>query len=528
MRHEKHALARPDRELKKAAGIAFSLALILALQVSTCGDKLKLPLLDTRLHYNYDNADYLFRARNGNRNGDLRSQFGVTVNAYSRWGVRRGNPTYYTDHPFLVKTVFQQFTKITGTPEWAARAFYLAISFATAAGAFAIFLQATGSLMASLAGAVTLVCLPLFAVYQTCVKFETDGMLAGVWLFVALSAYFRRGTKGALAFYGVAVGLAILAHWTGALFVGAIAAYLLSASLRTDDPKAKRALTATASFGFGGVAALAALLIYLRGSWASARGALSRSFAERSAAIPAAEWWARQWTYAKSNFTPAVPWIVAALSLSLAGPWLWKRRSRARAPVSSAPPRPGLAVFFFTTLAVACIWLFAFREGSFIHLYWQYWFCLPIAALVAGFAASLGRSRSGLTGTVIGCAALAFYLLSAAKAAYAQVLDDQLGARSDIEFLSSLRNDTFSRFVFVPISETPLNQWFQGPLFEYYTDRPAVIADAARGLRTGEKLLVLRYQDRDAVVSELEEWSRKRLDNEKCGERMCAYDVSER
>ncbi|HWZ85382.1 MAG TPA: hypothetical protein VN032_04225, partial [Thermoanaerobaculia bacterium] len=183
---------------RRALWIAISLCAVLALQLWTCRDKLAPAFLDTRLHYDYDNALFTFQARNGLRNGDPRSQFGVTLDQYSRWGEVRGAPSYYTDHPFLVKTVFQQYARIVGTKEWVSRSFYLALSFAIAAGLFVALLQTTGSLPAALAGAAVLVNTPLFATYQTCVKFETDGMVASVWLFVALVSFLRKGTRRAL------------------------------------------------------------------------------------------------------------------------------------------------------------------------------------------------------------------------------------------------------------------------------------------------------------------------------------------
>src|SRR5262249_1102016 len=141
---------------RRPVWVALSLAGVLSLQLWFCRGKFGLPFLDTRLHYNYDNADFLFRARSGNRNGDLRSPFGVTENTYSRWGEKSGEPRYYTDHPFLVKALFQQFTKIAGTEERASRVFYFAVSFGVAAGLYTLLLQLTGNLAAALAGAATL------------------------------------------------------------------------------------------------------------------------------------------------------------------------------------------------------------------------------------------------------------------------------------------------------------------------------------------------------------------------------------
>jgi hypothetical protein len=126
------------------------------------------------------------------------------------------------------------------------------------------------------------------------------------------------------------------------------------------------------------------------------------------------------------------------------------------------------------------------------------------------------------------CAGLVVYQLLAAKDSYAGIVKEQLGTTEDIAFLQTLREDTFTRFVFVPVSDTPLNQWFQGPLFEYYTDR-AVVASSANqsGLHAGEKALLLRYRQRDEVIAAVSRWSGKALANEKCGPRFCAYDVVE-
>ncbi len=510
---------------RKSVWIALSLAGVLALQLWVCWDKLGLPFLDTRLHYNYDNAAFTFKARSGNRNGDLRSQFGVTMNSYSRWGERMGKPTYYTDHPFLVKALFQQYTRIVGTREWASRSFYLAVSFAIAAGLYTILLQTTGSLLASLAGTATLVSLPLFSVYQTCVKFETDGMLVSVWLFAALMAYFRDGTKRTLTFYGVLTGLAFLFHWTAVLFVGALTTYLVVAYLRRRNPTVKAALLVTVSAGILGMGALLAGTSYLQGGWGAARGALAKSYTTRSTSIPAGAWWAKQWIYSRMNFSEALPWLVLGVSLFLAGRWVWSRFTQSKAPIMPLPSAQLLVLFFVSTLAVACAWQLCFPQGSFIHVYWQYWFCLPIATLVAAFLASLRTTRFGFVAGTVACCALVMYLFSASRASYAGVLEDQLGTTEDIAFLGSLRDDRFDRMVFIPLSDTPLNQWFQGPLFEYYTDRPVTVAASEADIHPGDKALVLRYERRDDVVARLAAWSHKRLANEKCGLRLCAYDV---
>jgi hypothetical protein len=120
------------------------------------------------------------------------------------------------------------------------------------------------------------------------------------------------------------------------------------------------------------------------------------------------------------------------------------------------------------------------------------------------------------------------YLGLAASASYRGVLKDQLGTADDVMLLRSIRDDAFDRLVFVPLSDVPLNQWFHGTLFPYYTDRPVVVASAPSDVLGTDKLLLLRYRQRDRVAEDVSRWLGKTLANEKCGERMCAYDVLER
>jgi hypothetical protein len=515
----------PRTPARRAVWILLLLGGVLALQLWICRGRFGLPFLDTRLHYDYDSADFSFRARCGNRDGTLRSQFGVTADTYSRWGEKTGDPTYYTDHPFLLKALFQQFTRVAGAGEWASRAFSFVVSFGIAAGLYTLLLQTTGSLFGSLAGAAILVSLPLFAVYQTSLKFEADGMLAGVWLFVAMTAFLKTGRPRSLKVYGALVAIGVLAHWTAALFAAALAAGLLIVWLRTRDPRFRDALLATAAGGLGGGAALAGLMSYIQGGWRAAWGHLARSFAVRSEAIPWGTWFARQRAYLEANFTGWLGWVVLGVLVFRAGRWLWSRSRGARPRSSFLFLPPG--VFIGSSFATAFVWLLAFRQGSFIHKYWQFWLCLPAAALLASFLASLNATRLGLGAGSAGCVALVVVLLLASRASYAGVRRDQLGTPEDIAFLTSLRDDRFSRLVFVPVSETPLNQWFTGPLFEYYTDRGVVVAAPSGGLNAGEKALVLRYKQRETVVATLSIWSHKRLSNEKCGLRICAYDVLE-
>src|SRR5262249_41782196 len=209
--------------------------------------------------------------------------------------------------------------------------------------------------------------------------------------------------------------------------------------------------------GIAGLALLAAAVVYLQHGWQGAWTHLSRSFAVRSAPVPLPAWWARQRRYFEANFTAPVAGV-ALLLLVFLGAQRLRRRGKTDEPASFAQRL--LPVFSLSTLAVAVIWLAAFRQGSFIHKYWQYWLCFPIATIAAAFVASRKRIRPAMLLAAAGCAGLVVYLLLAAKDSYAGILKEQLGTPEDIAFLEALREDTFTRFVFVPVSDTPLNPWF--------------------------------------------------------------------
>lgn len=178
------------RRLRSRAFLPAALLAVALVQTSLVADRLALPFLDTRLHYHWDNAFLSFNARSGLRLGDLRSQFGTTRATWTRWGEVAGPADHYTDHPFLMKALFQQTARVIGTAERASRAFYLVVSFGIAAGLFVACLQATGDALAALAAALVLVLLPLFSTFQISAKYELDGMLVGVWLIAAIGAAF--------------------------------------------------------------------------------------------------------------------------------------------------------------------------------------------------------------------------------------------------------------------------------------------------------------------------------------------------
>jgi hypothetical protein len=267
------------------------------------------------------------------------------------------------------------------------------------------------------------------------------------------------------------------------------------------------------------------MMAWIQGGIRNAWAPLGAAFARRSAAIDWSAWLTRQWSYLQANFDP----VFLAAALVMMG-WLAATVWRS-GPVDAVCRDHGrsrgtpLLVFSAVTLATALVWLVVFRQGSFIHVYWQLWLSLPAAALVGAFVAVL-RTRPRLLGVaLVALLALLVQLRGSAASAYASIVRDQLGTSDEIEFLRSLRNDRFSRFVFIPLVQHPLNEWPDSPLFLYYTDRPVQVLGPASVPVAGEKALLLRLKDRQSVVARIEARSGVRLANEKCSDRLCAYDV---
>src|SRR6185436_8616788 len=144
-------------------------------------------------------------------------------------------------------------------------------------GFFWLLPETTRSVWSAAAGAATLAGLPLFAVYQICVKFEADGIAVAVWIFVAFAAYLRRGTRAWRLLYALLVGAAFLAHWTAILFVGCLAVYQRLLSRRNE--RARELFRTTVWASAAGACVVMALMSFLQNGWGRAIQVLERAFA---------------------------------------------------------------------------------------------------------------------------------------------------------------------------------------------------------------------------------------------------------
>ncbi len=525
VKNSRHIFALPRWVL-----IAFSITAIFGLQLAITLHKMDLPFLDGRMHYYYDNADFTFRARNGITLNEPKTQLGITNLSYSAWGKPSGEPSFYTHHPFLFKAVFQQYVRILGDAEWVSRSFALGVAAVATAGVFTGLLMASDSILAAFGGVAVIVGIPVFAIFQSCIKYEIDGMAAGTWFFAAMALYLRHPGKRRLIAVSVLAVLCALAHWTALILVLVSFVWLAWEWAWNRDLDAGRAALASGLGAIIGSLAVFVVFVWLNGGWEPFLSDIIQAASTRSDTmeIPKGAWSQRQIFYTNINFGKMLTWVSGLLSIGLAARWIWHRMA-CNPLIGVRAVNRLFPIFFFSTLATACIWLFAFRQGSYVHIYWQLWFCLPVAGLVAmGITAGREISRIFTVAAIIGCVALAGWLQASSYAAYRTLLNEPLGVPQDVEFLKSLRTEPFSRFVFIPITPNPLNDWFQGPIFEYYTDRHVAYFNEETPLGPGDKALILIYQNQKELVTEIGMKLGIEFANEQCGPSFCAYDVIKR
>lgn len=504
--------------------------IVAGLQIALAWGTFDDPFLDTRYHYFYDNAWFTTAARNANRIGFPDNRLGVVIALpHDRWNEPSGPPAFYTHHPYLMKLLMQQFMAVCGHDEWASRAFSLGVSSIAAAGMLTTVAMLTGSVASGLIAAVVFIGLPAMAVYQTCVKFEIDGMAASAWLFPAILSYVRRADTGRgmlLAGVGLACGLSA---WTGLLFAVLGCGMLLLPSaihrrLSLADPQARAALWLGGGLLAAGTLLLAAFT-WQKGGVAAFAGDLAAVFrvhADRTVFSPA-QWIARQRIYLWTNYGALGLGLLAAAVATVA----FRAVARSRGSSGDAAAgHPGLLDgFVVVSLATPLIWVATFREGSYVHEYWSIGLCMPIAAalplLILPLPTTHRRPLTLLAAMLAGLVYCTGWQSLAARLTHAR--DPAVVA--DIEFLKSLRDERCTEFVYLPLSDDPAQFWLHPRLFEYYTDRSIRFLRPGDPLKADQNVILLKFMDQSGVESLIEDHTGAKLVNRLCGPRFCAYDV---
>jgi len=521
-----HAMCR------RLTGAVYCTAIILTLQVVLAADTFRDRFLNTAVyHYFYDNAFFTAAARRANTIGWPANRCGVVFQGpCAAWGEPAAPHQFYSHHPYGVKVLMQHAMLFSGYSEAASRGFSLAVSMCAALGMLATLSLLSGSMISGTIGAAVFVSLPVMALYQTCVKFEIDGMAAAAWVFPAIVSFVdHQNNMRRTMLIGIGIGCAV-SSWTGMMFGGLVSAALVasgSAGVVKKDCHTYRAAGLWLASGIvAGIMLLLSLFVWQKGGileFTSDLGGAFRVHAER-AGFTNGEWVIRQRDYMFANFGYAgLALLGSGLVLSVRTILQPEPRRIDGSTKFSSPWL--LALFLQVSMVTAVLWVVVFREGSYVHEYWSMTGCMPIAATATMLIAA-APTRRRLAASAIGAlVVLAVYLPAWHHLASRLEAMRSEGTGPDIEFLRSFQQDRFERFVFVPLVDHPFNVWFDPRLFEYYTDRTVVPANAAGSVGSGDKVIVLAFTEQLAAEQFVEKQLGVRLLNRLCGPRFCVYDA---
>jgi hypothetical protein len=508
-----------------------SCVVILAMQGAMAADAFRDRFLNTGYHYFYDNAFFTTCARHANALGMPANRLGVVAPvAHRGWNEPAAPPAFYTHHPYGMKLLMQQVMQFSGHGEGASRGFSLAVAMCAALGVLATLSILSGDIFCGAIGAAVFVSLPVMAIYQTCVKFEIDGMASSAWIFPGIVAFVGRPT-GARRALLVMLGLgAVLSAWTGLMFAGIVSAALIVSGDRASPRASAGAVRAAGvwlavGITLGGLALLSAF-VWQKGGIGAFSADLGGAFRVHSvrAGFTNGEWVTRQIEYTRGNF--------GILGTALLGcgigmvVWRMLRRGSPALNASAHRGHPGLLfLFLWVSLATTILWVVVFREGRYVHEYWSLVGCMPVA--VTACMVVLACPPAHKTAARCASALVVTLMYGIAWQAFASRLESIRGEETlaDVEFVMSFKPERFDRFVFVPLGEHPFNHWFHPRLFEYYTDRTLSPIAAAGPVGKGDKLILLAYTEQQAAEEAVARGLGIELTNRRCGPRFCVYDV---
>jgi len=507
-------------------------ALILTLQALLAADTFRDRFLNPAVyHYFYDNAFFTAAARRANMIGWPTNRCGVVVHGpRAAWGEPTAPPQFYSHHPYGMKVLMQHAMLFSGYSEAASRGFSLAVAMCAALGMLATLSLLSGSMMSGAIGAAAFVSLPVMAIYQTCVKFEIDGMAAAAWVFPAIVSFLKHedGPRR-LMLVVIGVGCA-LSSWTGMMFGGLVAAALFADGSFGSRRKVRRTYRAAGLWLAAGIAAglllLLGLFVWQKGGVEEFTADLGGAFRVHSERVgfTNAEWVIRQRDYLSANFGYAGLVMLGCGLLLVVRGFLRPESLQIDSPSQGGHPRL-LFLLLGASLATTLLWVVVFREGSYVHEYWSMVGCMPIA-VTATMLVAASPARYRLLASCAGVMfVLAMYLTAwRALASRLEAMRSE-GNGPDVEFVGSFQHDRFDRFVFVPLADHPFNVWFDPRLFEYYTDRTVVPVTSAGEVGSGDKVIVLAYTEQTAAEQFVEKQLGIRLANRRCGPRFCVYDA---
>lgn len=431
------------------------------------------PFIDGRYHYNWNPPFWLLNAEATNRVGMLKSFFGV-VSGYTDAAGGATADAFYESHPQLIGPIFALWTRVMGYGEWSPRLLSLLL-IALATLIFFMALRAIfGWRFASVFAAI-FVSLPLIFIYGKMLNHEPL-----VLFFIAVSFWgfvkVIRGAKYDLPLLTAGILGMGLSDWSGFVF-GSLFMLLLILPPIGRARSARRAGLCVLA-----VLALALALFFVQsymqkaslgaappdfGAFMTRYTDLWRYRSGQETTIPWRIWLMKEFVFINRNYS-LVLWIAGMAGLAAA---LVKKTK-----ILATPEDRAAVLFFLAVAAGQLFYLVSLKQATFIHLYYQYFFSLPVAfgtALLLERASRIARdtaARNRMLFTLAATVALASGAYSVHV--YTHLLADEMwGNRSDIALVASLSTLPRDARIIVADNQTALD-WFANPNIVYYAKRP--------------------------------------------------------
>lgn len=478
------------------------------------------PFYDGRLHYNFDNTLFTKMAFDGNNLWGGRDQFWITSIWYAKEWKMIWEPSYYTHHPFIIKALFQQITKIFWYEEYVSRIFYFLINFVILLTAFFIVLKLTNSIILWFAWGLFLLCIPLFLSFQTVVKYETDGILFIILNLLSFIFLFKDNKKWP---YIITSFLIPFSHYWAYVYFFFMNIFLLVSYFFNKDKKT------LLSFWYGTISSIVwfisyiFLVIYIKW-WFNLFfddlfGAYQiRSNQDITSYIPFSNRLERQSLYIEMNFT----YFLFFLFLILVSYFIVKIIKSWKKIFDTQNENFIIILWFISTLMSAMIWQFTFIQWSFIHNFWQYYFIVPfflgfIWTLHIFYTKSMKYTIWWFT-----IFFLIFYSISWSKTK--ELSTSQMWNKEQINYLKTLKTQEYEKNVFIPVINHQVNARFDGPIFSYYTLRWMSQYNDQTLLKNNDKIFILNFwENQKKLLEEIKAKINISLYDEKCIDFFCAY-----
>lgn len=415
--------------------------------------------------FDANGALYSTAARNYLRYGLLATRGGQVCNAGQ---LRPEEFRFYSHHPPGISLALAASFALLGESEWAARLLFVLFTLGAAACLHGVARAMAGEVAACLAATAFLL-QPMVALYGRMPDHEAPAAFFALLLTLLYLGWQREGRRGWLAAMSAVACLGVWFAWVVAAVPWLLLAYHIALRRRSVSWLAIPA--AVGALGFLAVLAHIALVEGGLGElWRALGHRLGAQASDRVAgdAFGAAEFLGRMGTYFWRGFSGVSAALAAACALGL------------------GRPRPGDLLLVAMLAIWALLNVLGFRQGAYIHIYYQFYLAIPLALLTGMALAAVwrrGRSRWW--------PAAALMLLAAAGfEAHQKLLPARLGAAlgsfypGQARIADYLRANT--RF------EDRILLWCDWPhslrQVTYYADRNlTVVSDPAQAARLWEQ-----------------------------------------